>query len=123
VEDADGHELVDRSLAKGRESTLATPSAAGRRGSSSPVRGDSDSQGPEEVLTIDGEVETPKSRRGKKRQSRGEGEDYGEVVRLEELPLGRKGSLRSVLWPIEDNGAEVQSVSPFQTLSSSIAEY
>jgi hypothetical protein len=84
-------ELADRSQENGAEPRTLT---SARRPSSRETDG-------EEVLTIDGQPETPTSirKQRQKGRSRGVDEEHGEVVRLDDLSIGRRGSLGKALWP------------------------
>lgn len=102
ADDEAGHELTERSS----KSSLIDPSLspAGRSGSMRRSKGTLETAPGEEVLTIDGQVETPtsvRSRRKKKWRSTGLDEEQGETVRLEDLSL-RRGSSRSTLRPSQE---------------------
>lgn len=110
TEDRDDVELADRS--NGHITPIAV---AGRRKSVQLGDENKGDRGQEEVLTIDGQVETPASiRKRKKRQSRagqGEEQEMGDVVRLDDLTVGRKSSLRTALWPVKCNDIDQMDVS------------
>lgn len=97
-DDETGHELTERPS----KSSLVDPPhiPAGRLGSIRRSKGKEPETEPgEEILTIDGQVDSPssvRSRRKKKWKSTGLDEEQGETVRLDDLSLRRGGS-RSTL--------------------------